>query len=65
MVKYLIILACLFGCATILEEEYEMVYTSRYYWHKLIDDIIDVNYELSKEEYEKEKKDGTITNGDN
>ena len=57
--KYLIILACLFGCATILEEEYEMVYTSRYYWHKLIDDIIDVNYELSKEEYEKEKKDGS------
>ena len=58
MVKYLIILACLFGCATILEEEYEMVYTSRYYWHKLIDDIIDINYELAKEEYETEKKDG-------
>ena len=41
-------------CTTV-PEEYEMVYTSRYYWHKTIDEIIDVNYELSVEQYERSK----------
>ena len=41
-------MACMFGCTSIEEdyEEYEIVYTARYYWYDTISEIIKINYEI-------------------
>ena len=45
------------GCMTV-PEEYEEVYTARYYWSQTIDEIIDINWELTKEKYNNNKQKG-------